>query len=74
MSSKHVVNIDWYEEQIPKKAASHNFIHDYEKIYKSLSSVKKVYRIPIEKKRGLSLSKLDTKQSIFHVIVQAGNN
>jgi SAM-dependent methyltransferase len=70
MSNKHVINIDWYEEQIPKKTASHNFIHNYEKIYKSFSSVKKLYRIPIEKKRGLSLLfKLDTKQSIFHVIV-----
>ena len=68
LSNKHIVNIDWYEEQIPKKAAPHNFIHNYEKIYKSIPLVKGIYKIPIKKKRAL-LFKLDVKQSIFHALV-----
>jgi SAM-dependent methyltransferase len=70
LSNEHVVNIDWYEEQTPKKAAPHNFIHNYEDIYKNIPSITHVNRIPIEKKKGLlSLSsKLDVKQSIFHAL------
>jgi SAM-dependent methyltransferase len=64
MSSKHVINVDWYEEEAPKKIAPHNFIHRYEEIYANIPSVKRVRRIPIVKKG--KLSKLDTKQSIFH--------
>ena len=72
MSNKHVVNIDWYEEQTPKKVAPHNFIHQYEKIYKDLPSVVQVYRIPIvKKKEAFSLFKLDVKQSIFHSLVKS---
>jgi SAM-dependent methyltransferase len=66
-SNEHVCNIDWYEEKPPKKAESFNFIHQYEQIYGDIPSVKKVYRIPIVKK-GL-LSKVDSKQSIFHAIL-----
>jgi hypothetical protein len=69
ISNKHVVNVDWYEEQIPKKFAAHNFIHQYEKIYKELPSVVQVYRIPIMKKKGVLLFKLDVKQSIFHALI-----
>jgi SAM-dependent methyltransferase len=68
MSNKHIINVDWYEEDVPKKVAPHNFIHRYEEIYASIPSVKQVRRIPIVKK-GL-LSKLDTKQSIFHATKQ----
>jgi SAM-dependent methyltransferase len=70
LSNKHIVNIDWYEEQIPKRVAPHNFIHNYEEIYKNIPSITHVNRIPIEKKKGLlSLSsKLDVKQSIFHAL------
>ena len=72
MSNKHVVNIDWYEKQTPKKVAPHNFIHQYEKIYKDLPSVVQVYRIPIVKKeKAFSLFKLDTKQSIFHALLKS---
>jgi trans-aconitate methyltransferase len=63
-SAKYVCNIDWFEEKIPKNAESFNFIHQYEKIYNHISSIKKVYRIPILKKKGF-LSKVDVKQSIF---------
>jgi SAM-dependent methyltransferase len=69
MSNKHIINVDWYEEEEPKKIAPHNFIHQYEEIYASIPSIKQVQRIPIVKK-GI-LSKLDTKQSIFHASKQA---
>ena len=29
ISNKHIVNVDWYEEQNPKKVALNNFIHKY---------------------------------------------
>ena len=66
-SSEHVCNIDWYEEKTPRKAESFNFIHNYEKIYQDIPLVREVHRIPIVKK-GL-LSKVDTKQSIFHAML-----
>lgn len=70
MSNRHVVNIDWYEEQTPKNVAPHNFIHNYEEIYKSIPSITRVNRIPIEKKKRSLLSfQLDTKQSIFHALL-----
>ena len=70
LSNKHVVNIDWYDEQTPKKIGPYYFIHNYEVIYKNIPSITHVNRIPIKKKRGLlSLSsKLDVKQSIFHAL------
>jgi SAM-dependent methyltransferase len=68
MSNKHIINVDWYEEEVPKKIAPHNFIHQYEEIYANIPSVKRVRRTPIVKK-GM-LSKLDTKQSIFHASKQ----
>lgn len=69
MSNEHVVNIDWYEEPIPAKAAAHNFIHQYEKIYVNLPLVRNVYRIPIMKK-GSWLKSVDTKQSLFHALIK----
>lgn len=67
-SRKSVLNIDWYEEAAPRKAAPHNFIHEYESLYRDIPGVSKVMRIPIVKK-GL-LYGIDTKQSIFHVVVK----
>jgi SAM-dependent methyltransferase len=32
-SKRYIMNLDWFEEQEPPNVASHNFIHDYEKIY-----------------------------------------
>jgi SAM-dependent methyltransferase len=69
LSNKHIVNIDWYEEQTPKRVAPHNFIHNYEEIYKKIPSITHVSRIPIEKKKGLLSFKLETKQSIFHAVL-----
>jgi SAM-dependent methyltransferase len=65
---RHVVNIDWYEEVPPKRAASHNFIHEYERIYRDLPNISRVVRTPILRK-GL-ISRIDTKQSIFHAAVR----
>jgi len=65
MSSEHVVSVDWYEQQPPSKAASHNFIHQYEKLYRNMPEVLNVYRIPIMKK-GSWLKSVDTKQCLFH--------
>jgi ubiquinone/menaquinone biosynthesis C-methylase UbiE len=67
-SRKNIVNIDWYEDIPPQKAAPHNFIHQYEKIYHEVPHVSQVIRTPIVKK-GL-LSGIDTKQSIFHAIIK----
>jgi len=49
----------------PWNAAPHNFIHQYEKIYRNMPTVSNVYRIPIVK-RGSWFRSLDTKQSLFH--------
>lgn len=65
MSNKHIINIDWYEGKTPKNTAPHNFIHQYETIYKSMPTVSNVYRIPIAKKESWFRS-LDTKQVLFH--------
>ena len=67
-SRRNVVNIDWYEDVTPRKAAPHNFIHEYGKIYHDIPGVVEVIRTPIVKK-GL-LSGIDTKQSIFHVVIK----
>lgn len=67
-SRKNIVNIDWYEDIPPQKAAPHNFIHQYEKIYSETPHVSRVVRTPIAKK-GL-LSGIDTKQSIFHAVIK----
>jgi len=71
LSNKHIVNIDWYEDNLPpdyKKRATHNFIHQYESIYKKCSGPSAIIiRIPIKSKKFLR--NFDTKQSIFHVIL-----
>jgi SAM-dependent methyltransferase len=69
-SKKNIVNIDWYEEVVPRKAAPHNFIHKYEEIYRQMPKVARVTRIPIIKS-GM-FSKIDTKQSIFHAVLKDG--
>jgi SAM-dependent methyltransferase len=65
MSNEHIINIDWYEGKTPWNAAPHNFIHQYERIYRNMPTVSNVSRIPIIKKESWFKS-LDTKQSIFH--------
>jgi len=71
LSKKHIINIDWYEDHPPKSQASHNFIHQYESIYKKYtepSTTTTIRRIPIKRKKFLGT--IDTKQSIFHVILE----
>ena len=68
LSKKHIINIDWYEDEPPKNQALHNFIHQYEAIYKKYTNPSTtIKRIPIKRKKFLGT--LDTKQSIFHVII-----
>ena len=69
ISNEHVVNIDWYEQQAPSKAAPHNFIHQYEKIYRNMTGILNVYRIPVMKK-GSWLTSVDTKQCVFHALIK----
>ena len=69
-SKRNIINIDWYEEVVPRKAAPHNFIHQYEEIYRQMPRVARITRIPIIKS-GM-FSKIDTKQSIFHVELKDG--
>jgi cyclopropane fatty-acyl-phospholipid synthase-like methyltransferase len=69
-SKRNIVNIDWYEEEVPRKAAPHNFIHQYEEIYRQMPRVERITRIPIIKSR--MFSKIDTKQSIFHAVLKDG--
>jgi len=69
-SKKHIINIDRYDDHPPKSLASHNFIHQYETLYKKYtepSTTTTIRRIPIKRKKFLGT--LDTKQSIFHVIL-----
>ena len=69
MTKRHIINIDWYEDQPPKTQAPHNFIHQYEAIYKKYTEPSTmIKRIPIKRKKLLGIA--DTKQSIFHVIIE----
>jgi SAM-dependent methyltransferase len=74
LSKKHIINIDWYEDHPPKSQASHNFIHQYEALYKKYTepSTTTINRIPIKRKKFIGT--LDTKQSIFHVILDKNPN
>ena len=68
LSKKHIINIDWYEDNPPMKHAPHNFIHQYETIYKRyIDYSSTIKRIPIKRKKFLGT--IDTKQSIFHVML-----
>lgn len=71
MSKKHIINVDWYEKQTPEKAvAPHNFIHQYEPIYRSIPSVRELYHTQIFKKTFFVLSSVDVKQTIFHALIR----
>jgi SAM-dependent methyltransferase len=74
LSNKHIINIDWYEDNPPKTQASHNFIHQYEALYKKYTdpATTTIKRIPIKRKKFIGT--LDTKQSIFHVIQEKTPN
>ena len=63
LSNRHVINVDYYQENMTQ-LAPHNFLHQYEKIYKEIPSVVEVKRLAIKKSGVFGF---DTKQSIFHV-------
>ena len=65
LSNEHIINIDWYEKRPPWNVAPHNFIHQYERIYRNMPTVSNVYRIPIVTRESW-LRSLNTKQSLFH--------
>ena len=69
LSNKNIINIDWYEDNPSGKHAPHNFIHQYEALYKKYTDPSKtmIKRIPIKKKKFIK--NIDTKQSIFHVMI-----
>lgn len=70
LSKKHIINIDWYEDHPPRIQARHNFIHQYEAIYKKYTEPSTIIkRIPIRRKKKF-FGTHDTKQSIFHVIIE----
>jgi SAM-dependent methyltransferase len=70
LSNKHIINIDWYADHSPRIQGRHNFIHQYEAIYKKYTEPSTIIkRIPIKRKKKLFGSH-DTKQSIFHVILE----
>ena len=74
LSNKHIINIDWYADHPPRKQARHNFIHQYEEIYKKYTEPSTIIkRIPIKRKKKL-FGNHDTKQSIFHVILERDSN
>ncbi|HYJ01251.1 MAG TPA: class I SAM-dependent methyltransferase [Nitrososphaeraceae archaeon] len=73
LTKRHIINIDWYEDQPPKTQAPHNFIHQYEALYKKYTEPSTIIkRIPIKRKKFMST--VDTKQSIFHVILETNPN
>ncbi len=54
-SKHHIINADWYQEKSPLIRSPHNFLHNYEKIYKNIENVSSVQKLSI-----------NNKQSIFH--------
>lgn len=51
LSSKHIVNVDWFQKAKPLLRTSHNWNHKYHELYKKNNSIKKldVFEIPIDK-------------------------
>jgi SAM-dependent methyltransferase len=69
-SKKYIINIDWYEDHPPRIQARHNFIHQYEALYKKYTEPSTIIkRIPIKRKKKF-FGTQDTKQSIFYVIIE----
>jgi SAM-dependent methyltransferase len=74
LSKKYIINIDWFAEHPPRIQARHNFIHQYEALYKKYTEPSTIIkRIPIKRKKKL-FGNHDTKQSIFHVILEKNSH
>ncbi len=54
-SKKYFINVDYYAKPVPK-LAPHNFVHEYSKIFKKISSTLIINELPI-----------GTSQTLFHV-------
>ncbi len=71
LSQKHIINIDWYEDKLPrdyKIRATYNFIHQYETIYKKYTEPFTIIkRIPIKRKKN-SLVHL-TQNNLFFMLL-----
>jgi SAM-dependent methyltransferase len=65
LSSRYLVHIDWCEDNPVGKPAPHNFMHDYDSIYKELGLPYLKTRIMTKK----MLKSLDARQAIFIVNV-----
>lgn len=50
LSDSHMINVDWYQEDLKRVRSPHNFIHQYEKIYKNLNGVAEVKKKRINEK------------------------
>ena len=64
VSNRDIINVDYYQEKITR-LAPHNFLHQYEKIYLEIPTIRQVRRLPVKK---AGLFGVDTKQSIFHAV------
>jgi len=49
-SDSHMINIDWYQEDLKRVRYPHNFIHQYEKIYKNINRLLKLKKRELMKK------------------------
>lgn len=67
LAAKHLVNVDWYEDPVPKQPdGTWNFVHQYQLLYQKNPSIRHVKRIPIIKK---GMFGFNVRQSIFHATV-----
>ena len=65
LSRRYLVHIDWCEDNPVEKSAPHNFMHDYDSIYKELGLRYTKTRIRAKK----MLKSVDARQAIFVVNV-----
>ena len=66
LSNIHIINIDWYEDKLPrdyKTRATYNFIHQYETIYKKYTEPSTIIkRIPIKRKKNSLVPMIQNNQ------------
>ena len=47
-TKKYLVNVDWYELPVPKIKAGHNFVHEYDKIYKTKQMINNIQQVRVD--------------------------
>ena len=67
VANSYLVHVDWQEDKL-RNGASHNFMHDYDKIYLELGM--KYKKIAVREKRSFG-GTVDAKQVIYVVDVKA---